>query len=247
MLDVDSPERLGHIRFLIESTEDGLDERMLALIDDQPLGVESVLCRVLAERRPDRDPTYVLDRFRRSKPGKSHPVDGWLRRLAYRNPLGVLYGIPRLRLASPVEHYARDVVSWRATRRLLAVLSLGDTADPVAVPHVVTALRDRKWGVRLEATNAIRRLVRDGAVGPQAVDAVADALVGCLSDRRLKVVEHAAAALSIHPLRERLIQERRSSGLTADAVAVVDAVLDGKRPPLEPTWAGDIGSANEKE
>ncbi|ONI86236.1 hypothetical protein ALI22I_26460 [Saccharothrix sp. ALI-22-I] len=240
---MDSPDRRAHIRSLIDSTEEGLDDKILTLITGQRPLVASVLCRILAERDPDRDPSYALDLFARSS-GKPGMVDAWMRRQAYRSPLGLGYGIPRLRRASPIEHYRRDLSSWMVIRRFNAVLSLSDTADPAAVPLVVKALRDRKWWIRADAAIAIRRLARDGAVAPEAADSVADALVACLRSLRPKLVEHAAAALSIPIFRDRLAHERRSSRLKPRTAAIVDAALEGKVPPLHPIWEGDIESVD---
>ncbi|WP_033437821.1 HEAT repeat domain-containing protein [Saccharothrix sp. NRRL B-16314] len=225
---------------MIDSEEQGLDDKVLALIKGRPVAVASVLCRVLAERNPDRDPSYAFDAIAGPRPEIPDKVDKWVRGQAYRNPLGLAYGIPRLRRASPVEHYRDDLTSWSATRRFNAVLALGDTAAPAAVPLVVEALRDRNWRVRTEAAVAVRRLVRDGAVAPEAVESVADALATCLADRKPKVVEHAAAALSTSLLRDRLVEVRRSSELKPASAAVVDAALGGKMPALQPTWVGDV-------
>ncbi|MBB5805075.1 HEAT repeat protein [Saccharothrix ecbatanensis] len=241
VLDVESPDRRAHIRSLIDSTEEGLDDKILALLEDHS-AVRAELCRILAERDRDRDPSYVLAYFaQQPKPGrKPGRIDAWMRSQAYRSPLGIVHGIPRLRRASAIEHYRRDVTSWRTTRRFSAVLSLGDTADPAALPLVVKALRDRKWYIRAEAAVALRRLIRDGAVAPEAVESVADALVACLSHRRPKVVEHAAAALSAPLLRDRLVEARRSSRLKPASAALVDAALEGKVPALPPIWVGDV-------
>ncbi|MBP2325465.1 hypothetical protein JOF56_005850 [Kibdelosporangium banguiense] len=244
VLDVDAPDRRDHIRSLIDSTDEGLDERILAMLAGQRATVASVLCRVLAERRPDRDPSYAFDCFARSKRGSADRVESWVGRQAYRHPLGLHYGICRLRLAAPVEHYAVNAAHWTAMRRFAAVLALGDTADVAAVPLVVKALRDRNWRVRVEATGAIRRLSRDGAVAPAVVDSVADSLVACLSDRKPKVVEYAAITLSVSTMRDRLEEARRSSRLKPETIEVVNAALDGKVPALRPTWPGDIGSAD---
>ncbi|WP_158842472.1 HEAT repeat domain-containing protein [Saccharothrix deserti] len=238
VLDVDSPDRRARIRSLIDSTEEGLDDRILALLADRPPTAASVLCRILAERNPDRDPSYALDFFAR-RSGKPGVVDAWMRRQAY-GILGIGYGIPRLRRASPVEHYRRYLASWTSIRRFKAVWSLGDTADPAAVPLLVKALRDRSWRIRANATTSIRRLARDGAVAPEAVDSVADALVACLKSRRPKLVELAAAALSIPLLRDRLAHERRSARLKPSTAAIVDAALEGEVPPLHPIWEGDF-------
>ncbi|WP_447003590.1 hypothetical protein ACRAKI_28575 [Saccharothrix isguenensis] len=229
---------------MIDSTEEGLDDKILALLGDERSTVEAVLCRILAERDPDRDPFYALATFaRRPKSGrKPGRIDAWLRSQAYRTPMGIPYGIPRLRRASPIEHYRRDLTSRIALRRFNPVFSLGDTADPAAVPLVVKALRDWKWYIRTEAAGAIRRLIRDGAVAPEAVESVADALVAtCLvADRKPKVVEHAAAALSAPLLRDRLVEARRSSRLNPANAALVDAALEGKAPALPPIWVGDV-------
>lgn len=239
VLDADSPDRQRHIRLLIDSTEDGLDDRIMALLDAEDVKAAPVLCRILAERDPERDPSCVLRRF-----GGEEPVRWflkWAHDQAYRNPLGVAYGIPRLRKADPVEHYARSAGHWWVGRRVVAVMALGDTADPAAVPHVVRLLGDRHRDVRAQAAVAIRRLVRDGALPVEALDRVADPLMRLLSDPVPAVVEHAAAALATPALRERLVAARNSAGLPPPAVSAVDAALAGGGPPLHPTWEGDPG------
>ncbi len=242
VLDADSPDRRRHIRLLIDSAEDGLDDRIMALLDGEHHRAASVLCRILAERDPERDPSYVLRRF-----GGDQPVRWfrkWVRDQAYNHPLGVAYGIPRLRRARPVDHYARGAGHWWAVRRVSAAIALGDTADPAAVPHVVRLLGDRHRDVRAQAAVAIRRLARDGALPVGALDQVADGLVGLLSDPVPAVVEHAAAALATPALRERLVEARNSAGLPPAAVSAVDAALAGGGPPLRPSWEGDPGEVH---
>lgn len=204
-----------------------------------------MLCRVLAERRPDRDPTYVVNALGNGDATRSRLAESALHHLLYRNPIGLQSGVSRLVRAEPVKHYARDVGHWRYGRRLLAVISLGDTADSAAVPHVVRSLEDRKHVVRCQAAMALRRLDRDGALPPESVEQVADALVACLSDRKREVVEYAAAASSVPRMRHRLVEVRGSAGLGEEASVIVAAALDGQVVPLATTWEGDPGSGDD--
>lgn len=231
VLDKDAADRRAAIRVLVESTEEGLEDRLLALVEEDPPGaVAWDLLRVLAERRPDRDPAYLLDRYHLTKSGRRSLLSRLWPRYLYRSPVGMLTGVTRLRLAAPVEHYARDAVSRRAQRRLFAVWYLGDTADPAAVPHVVRATRDRRWGVRYQAADALRRLARHGAIDREAAGGVVAALVPLLADRHPEVGPRAAAALAEPVLRDRLAPE--------DAARVDAALADGV-PPLPPTWDGE--------
>jgi hypothetical protein len=59
------------------------------------------------------------------------------------------------------------------------------------------------------------------------------------------VVEYAAAALSMPRMRHRLVEARRSGGLSAKASAIADAALDGHVVELATTWDGDPGSGND--
>jgi hypothetical protein len=223
------PPDLGtHVRQLIDSTEPGVEDVIFDTLDEAG-PVRPVLCRVLAERDPDRDPEFALRYFYEETDG---PVRRWLGQEVYRSPWVWLYGITRLRRAEPVARIAPDVTHLLGTRRHIAVRALGDTADPLAVPHVVGRLRDSRWWVRTEAAAAVRRLARSGV----AVDRAGDALVRCLQHDRQEVVEQAAAALALPIFRERLLWSRAT--LMPLAGAIVDNALDGAVVPLPPLWPG---------
>ncbi|SDG92435.1 HEAT repeat-containing protein [Lentzea fradiae] len=224
------PEHLSHIRNLVENTEQGVDEIILGTLDDAgPL--RPLLCRVLAERDPDRDPGFALRHFYAETGG---PVRQWLGQEVYRGPWVWLYGITRLRRAKPVEHIVPDVTHWLACRRQGAVTALGDTADPAAVPPVTGRLRDAKWQVRVAAAEAVRRLAGSGV----QVGGAAEALLRCLHHERQEVVEQAAAALAVPALRDHLVWSRAT--LMPLAGAIVDNALDGVVAPLTPLWPGEV-------
>jgi HEAT repeat protein len=224
-----SPDLRAHIRILMDSNEPLVEEIILDSLDDAG-PARPLLCRVLAERDPYRDPQYALRHFYEMTDG---PVRRRLGREVYRSPWVWLYGITRLRNADPVGHIAPDATHWLATRRLIAVTALGDTADPAALPPVIGRLRDAKWRVRSEAAAAVRRLAKSGVqVGPAA-----EALVRCLQDDRQEVVEQAAAALALPALRDCLVWSRGT--LMPLGGAIVDNALDGVVAPLVPLWPGE--------
>jgi len=227
--DWGSPDQRADIRNLIESTEPGVEEIILDTLDDAG-PVRPLLCRVLAERDPDRDPQFALRHFYAETDG---PVRRWLGQEVYRSPWVWLYGITRLHRAKPVERIAPDVTHWLATRRQIAVTALGDTADPAALPPVVGRLRDSKWWVRSQAAAAVRRLAWSGV----RVVSASEPLLRCLQHDRQEVIEQAAAALAFPALRERLVWSRAT--LMPLAGAIVDNALDGVVAPLTPLWPGE--------
>lgn len=224
-----SPDLRAHIRHLIDCDEPGVEDIILGTLDEAG-PVRPLLCRVLAERDPDRDPDYALQHFYAETDG---PVRRWLGQEVYRSPWVWLYGITRLRRAKPVERITPDVTHWFATRRQIAVMALGDTADPAALPPVIGRLRDQKWWVRVQAAAAVRRLAGAGV----PVGSAADALTLCLQHDRQEVIEQVAAALALPSLRERLLWSRVT--LMPLAGAVVDNALDGVVVPLAPLWPGE--------
>ncbi len=228
--DWGSPDQRAHIRHLIVSTEPGVEDVILDTLDDAG-PVRPLLCRVLAERDPYRDPRFALRHFYAETDG---PVRRWLGQEVYRSPWVWLYGITRLHHAKPVERITPDATHWLATRRQIAVTALGDTADPAALPPVIGRLRDSKWWVRTEAAAAVRRLARSGV----QVTSASEALLRCLHHERQEVIEQAAAALALPALRDRLVWSR--AVLMPLAGAVVDNALDGVVAPLAPLWPGGI-------
>lgn len=240
VLDVHSPERRHSIRRLIVDPQYGLDARLMALLVDHASEVEiaCVLCRILAEREPDRDPTYAFEIFLGSQAKRSGWRAAFMRRQMYRNPLALTFGICRLRKAKPVEHYARDLKHWSATRRLQAVFALGDTADPNGLPFVAEALRDRNWRVRAIATDSIRRLNRDADVGSQ-MEALIDPLLARLRDRKEEVVKHAAYALCDLGMGDSLERELDSLSCRSGVLTSINSALRGEVPPIPQTWVGE--------
>ncbi|GGN14268.1 hypothetical protein GCM10011609_63550 [Lentzea pudingi] len=241
VFDRNSPDRGARIRALVESDDASVDAHIEALLEEhsRSMAVAPILCRVLAERRPDRDPSYVLEFFGKGR--KGDPADWLVRRSPYRSPALCYYGIPRLRLLKPVEHLARDLGQWSAHRRGIAVVGLGDTADPEAARLVAGRLKDWRSKIRVAAADSIRRLARDGALPPESLDVVGDGLVACLFHRKEAVVRHAAAALAVPALKERLVLVRQAGTLSPSAASEVDDVLAGTVVSLrEKLWPGEI-------
>lgn len=228
--DWGSPDQHAHIRHLIDSTEPGVEEMILGALDDAG-PARPLLCRVLAERDPGRDPRYALRHFYAETDG---PVRRWLGEEVYRSPWVWLYGITRLRNANPVGRVTPDATHWLGTRRQIAVMALGDTADPAALPPVIGRLRDAKWWVRAQAAAAVRRLAKSGV----QVGSTGEALLRCLHHDRQEVIEQAAAALARPGLRDRLLWSRAT--LMPLAGAIVDNALDGVVAPLPPLWPGEV-------
>jgi HEAT repeat protein len=227
--DWGSPDQHAHLRHLIDSAGPGVEEMILDALDEAD-AVRPLLCRVLAERDPDRDPEYALRYFYADTDG---PVRRWLGQEVYRSPWMWLYGITRLRHANPVARVTPDATHWLATRRQIAVIALGDTADPAALPPVVGRLRDAKWWVRMQAAAAVRRLAKSGVW----VGGAGEELLRRLHHDRQEVIEQAAAALALPALRERLLRSRAT--LMPLAGAIVDNALDGVVAPLAPLWPGE--------
>lgn len=243
-LDEENPNRKQDIRALIASTEEGVDERLLALLADDDASragtLRTVVCHVLAERDPDRDPSFALRYFQRDKPNGWRWVDRLVWWQAHHSLMSGVYAIPRLRRANPVEHHARGSRSRFRLVRVQVTTLLGQTADPAALPHVVRLLGDRRWEVRAEAATAVRRLAADGALTAEWLDPVGRALVACLPHRRAQLVERVVAALALPALRKRLVVLRETSALPPATSAVVDAALAGEVLPLAPLWPGDV-------
>ncbi|WP_177320516.1 HEAT repeat domain-containing protein [Lentzea waywayandensis] len=214
---------------MIDSNERGVEEIILGTLAEAG-PVRPLLCRVLAERDPNRDPHYALRHFYTETDG---PVRKWLGQEVYRSPWVWLYGITRLHNANPVERIAPDATNWFAARRQIAVIALGDTANPAALPPVIGRLRDQKWWVRTQAAAAIRRLARSGV----PIGSASDGLLRCLHHDRQEVIEQAAAALAQPSLRDRLLWSRAT--LMPLAGAIVDNALDGVVAPLTPLWPGE--------
>ncbi|OLR95325.1 HEAT repeat domain-containing protein [Actinokineospora bangkokensis] len=235
-LDEASVTRRESIRWLVDSTDPRTDEVVLAEYGSRrghfPAG--AVLSRVLAERDPDRDPAYLFDRFDRS--GESW-FARWRGRVGARwhsrFPLASTYGVTRLRKTDPVARYTHDLSGWRL--RTAAVAALGDTADPVALPVLVLALRARSWRLRTDAANSVRRLVRDLGPGVVLPDEVRDALAANLVHRRDEVAAAAAHALVAAGHPEPVEQV---SNPPADRAAAFQAALRGEAPPLATLWPG---------
>ncbi|SDO12522.1 hypothetical protein [Lentzea jiangxiensis] len=240
LLDWKSPRHLEHVRALVESEEPGADGLIEAFLGqhDASMQVTSVLCRVLAERDRDRDPSYVLKFFGKGR--KGDPADWPLRRNPYRSPMSSAYGIPRLRRLKPVENLAPGLKSWSAHRRSISVLGLGDTGEPAAAALLAGRLADRHPKIRIAVASSVRRLDRQGALPAESLGPLGDGLVSCLSHREEAVVRNAAAALALPALRERLVEVSRAGELSPVAQSAVDDALKGDVVPLNQIWPGEV-------
>jgi HEAT repeat protein len=218
-LDEDSPTRRESIRFLIDCDDPGIEDRLFALLAeaDRIHGIAE-LCRILAERDPERDPAYAI----KSALGSRADESGWWARTFNRHSFilfSVPYGICRLRKAEPIKHYERVLNGRWAMWRIMAVLSLGDTADLRALPPLARGLRDRSKHVRGTAALAVRRIHRDVGIDAHGLAVVADPLLACQADRRAVVAQNARWALADLGLVE----------LSGDEVC----------PPVGSTWSGN--------
>lgn len=235
--DRTAKDRREHIQFLIASTQEGLDEEILAMLPDMPAYDRAPLCRILAERDPDRDPDYARKSFagfERSRMG------AWSDRRAFTflAPMAWGFGFSRLRRLKPVERYTAECKRWSVGRRHQAVLALGDTADPAAVPLVLKALEDKSWRVRCAAAYSIRSLFNEGVVSTP--EPAIDLLSQRLSDDRPLNVEAAAGALSDLGRTDLLIQARHRD-LQPDARKIIDLALAGQVCAPFAYWPGHVG------
>jgi HEAT repeat protein len=90
----------------------------------------------------------------------------------------------------PVSHWVENIQATDVKTRLQAVKALGKVGvkDPVALPALIVAVKDKDAAVRAEAILALLR------IGPDARDAV-PALTEARRDSNAKVRECAAKAL----------------------------------------------------
>jgi HEAT repeat protein len=97
---------------------------------------------------------------------------------------------PLLSHGQPVSHWVEALRDRDAVKRKHAVTALGHvgTADPDAIPAVITALKDSDARVRAEAALALLN------IGPAAKDAVG-ALEEATKDKDAKVRSYAEQAL----------------------------------------------------
>lgn len=209
---------------------------------DLPVDVERLICRILAEREPDRDPAFLLGRVYNAShlPFSGKTKQGSENALSNPFPGANLYGFSRLRQADPVGVYARQLDHRWASIRMSAAFGLGDTADLAALEPLAKALNDASWRVRVNAADSVRRLRHAGAATQLPTHRARARLVTCLTDRRRAVRVAAARALGsmgdiqpLHTLRDR------SPWWAWRRVRDVKEVLAGKIPPLSKIWPGD--------
>jgi len=228
-------------RFLVSTKDETVEAQLLQQIQapDTEHEVVVVLCRVLAERNPDRDPVYLLPHLRSvSHMNPFSPKDQRQDELALSNPSpgGHAMGFSRLRRADPVGVYSRQLQHCLFPVRMGAAVGLGDTADLTALEPLVGALSDPNWRVRMSSADSVRRLRHAGVGKLIGTHPVRGFLIKCLSDGRHEVRVAAARALGsmgdFGPVRERRARSFRSR-------REFDRVLRGEIPPLPRIWPGD--------
>lgn len=226
---------------LVESDDPEVENVLLEKLAEPLVRVDlrRLLCRILVERDPARDPRFLLGHLL----GASHmnpfkPKPDGLREDGFSNPFpgSHFYGFSRLLQLYPVNVYARQLNHRWRTIRLSAATALGDTADLLALEPLAVALGDRSWRVRMCAADSVRRLRHAGASNVLASHPVRDGLIRCLSDGHHKVRVAAARALGsmgdLDPIRERRERSWRSR-------PELDRVLRGEIPPLPKIWPCD--------
>lgn len=238
-----SPDAKAIAQRLVRSSDPAADEALLEFfhhVRGDP-AVASVASRVVAERRPDRDPAYILDWFT-----VANNFDGprFVKRLVaaqrYKFPWTSMFGVSRLRQAEPIKHYTKLLSDKSVANRVGAATALGDTADLAALDPLVTALGDPHMRVRVAAADAVRRLRHAGAGNVLGDHVIRRMLIKCLSGMWSRVAVAAARALGsmddlepVHQQFERTARwrRRRREGFRA--------VIRGEIPLLGPTWVGD--------
>lgn len=200
-----------------------------------------LVSRILAERDPDRDPSYterLLPEPVSEPAGRADRLVDWL---VGEIPVGAEeWGFTRLRRLEPVRYYADRLRHGAFTARLLAAGNLGDTADAAAFDVLLTALSDRSRNVRFAAVQSVRRLAEAGLAEEYSGHAVRQRLAELLSgdDRLVRV----AAARTLFLFGDRaLVTEAlgRVAWWQRRLKRELEAVLRGDIPPLPKMWIGE--------
>jgi hypothetical protein len=199
-----------------------------------------LVSRILAERDPDRDPSYAERLLPEpvAEPGRGERLAEWL--VGEIPPGAEEWGFTRLRRLEPVKHYAGQLRDGAPTARLLAAGNLGDTADADAFDVLLPALSDRSRNVRFAAVQSVRRLAEAGFAEEYSGHAVRQRLAELLSndDRLVRV----AAARTLFLFGdEELVAEAlsRTTWSQRKLKRELEAVLRGDVPPLPKMWIGE--------
>jgi HEAT repeat protein len=233
-------------RLLVDSSDPIVEQKLQDKLGESGtrFGVEAAVSRILVERNPDRDPSFLRGHLI----GVSQATRPFVRKATLKDMdalsdpfLGAhVLGFSRLRKLDPVAVYARQLDNRLVSVRSGAAVGLGDTADLAALEPLARALADPHWKVRMNAADSVRRLRHTGAGTVLATHPVRERLVECLTDRHRPVRVAAAQALGsvgdVEPLRQCLSRcpwwaWRRRRDLAQ--------VLRGDIPPLRKTWPGD--------
>lgn len=235
----DSANARRAAQLLIRLEDGSADAALLAFFGetrtDAPVAM--MASRVLAERDPYRDPSYVLDWFSfRGKIPRMLTIFPMWKWAAYKFPITTMCGVSRLRRADPVRHYTHFLRSGGSGARFNAAAALGDTADVAALDALEHALTDRHWRVRRVAADSVRRLRHFGAAETLPTHGAYQRLVACLADTKDEVSVAAARALwslgqedPVHEALRSLPHRRR----------LLEPVTSGEIPPLGTVWAAD--------
>lgn len=184
-----------------------------------------LISRILAERDPDRDPSYLDRLFDEHRPGEV--VIG-----------GEDWGFTRLRRLEPVQRYADQLRDGGFLARVYAATGLGDTVDPAAFDVLLTALSDRRYMIRGAAVQSVQQLAQSGLEDAYSGHAARQRLADMLmTDRRLIVRVLAARVLCLFG-GEHLVVDALSKApwWRPRLKASLNACLRGENPPLEGIW-----------
>lgn len=210
-------------------------------IDDGDWKRAELVSRILAERDPDRDPSYTAKMFpnRVAKPASAGGFVDWV--LGDLPPGSEEWGVTRLRRLDPVRLFAEQLGKGSGLARGTAALRLGDTVDPVAFDVLLPALSDEHEGVRGTAVQAVRRLAVSGLDRQYREHPVRQRITEMLLSDENQAVRIEVA---------RLLCLFGDEVLVADALGkatwtqlrwkrALEAALRGDIPPLPKMWIGD--------
>jgi len=187
-----------------------------------------LISRILAERDPDRDPSYLDRLFGEHQPGEV--VIG-----------GEDWGFTRLRRLEPVQRYTDQLRDGGFIARVCAATGLGDTVDPAAFDVLLTALSDRRYMIRGAAVQSVQRLAQSGLEDVYSTHAARQRLADMLlTDRRLIVRVLAARVLYLFGDEPLVVGAlRRAPWWRPRLKASLNACLSGGNPPPEKVWIGE--------
>lgn len=226
-----------------EQVDRELLEMYHAACDSRDEDRAEVISRILAERDPDRDPSYAERLIPERAAEMERPSRGvrfaeWLG--GELGPTAVAWGFPRLRRLDPVRYYTDQLGKGSAAARGLAAYGLGDTVDAAAFDALLTALSDRSRHVRHFAVQSVRRLAQSGLAEEYSGHAVRQRLAELLSDGNHRVRLEAAKTLCLFG-DEALVADAlgKATWLQGKWKRDLEACLRGEIPPLPEVWIGE--------